>query len=257
MKEWTFIKYEEKGKIVVISLNNPPLNVINETMADELEQAWIRFRDDNNVWVAIITGVGERAFSAGYDIRELLDSEGKVMLSPPLRYVVPTANNVWKPTIAAINGHCCALGFWVALDCDFKIATEDADFSIPEGRLNVLPIFASLLSHYLPPPVALEILLLYEQIDARRALRLNLVNDVVPKKELMPTAMAMAEKLCQAGGPLVTRWIKELFYRGMELPFDQAWAIMKYMRELSGKLEDSNEGIKAFMQKRKPEWKAR
>lgn len=251
------IKYDRKAKIVIITIDNPPLNLLNEALVDELGKVWIQFRDDDAAWVAIITGGGDKNFCCGYDLNDLLNHEGRIHLPLPQRYIIPSAHNIWKPTIAAISGHCLGLGAMIALDCDFKIAAEDTDWGLPEGaHANFVVLTSSLLSRYLPPPVALEVLLLGKLIDSSRALKLNLVNKVVPKTELMSSAMAMAEEACQLA-PLVSRWNKELFYRGMELPREHAWVLMKYMRELSGNLQDSTEGIKAFLEKRKPEWKSR
>ena len=205
------ILYEVKDRIAVITINRPELmNALNPVEAEELGKAWVRFRNDEQALVAIITGAGEKAFCVGYEVTpEALT----VSAAKAAKATVPTSHDLWKPTIAAINGYCMAGGWWIAQECDIRVASEDAQFGITQAKWGLVPAFTASLSKCLSPGHALELLLVADRIDAVRAKEIGFVNFVVPKGKAMEKAVELAGKIC-SNAPLAVRGSKELFYKG-------------------------------------------
>ena len=167
----------------------------------------------------------------------------------------PSNQKIWKPLIAAVHGHVLGAGLYLTLESDFRIASEDAEFGLPEPRVSLPTLFAPLLSNYLLNSHALELLLIGDRIRAPRAYEIGLVNRVVPLEELLSTAEKFALRMCE-NGPLALRAMKEAFYRsrGMDFP-----AVLKLIEELFTPVfssEDAVERKSAFLGKRKPNWKA-
>ncbi|MHA1210341.1 MAG: enoyl-CoA hydratase/isomerase family protein [Candidatus Freyarchaeota archaeon] len=165
---------------------------------------------------------------------------------------------IWKPIIAAINGYCLAGGLEIALACDIRIASENAVFGLTEARLGIMPGAGGTqrLPRLIPLAKALEMMMLAERIDAQEALRIGLVNKVVPLPELMPTAMETAQRLCEMG-PLAVRAIKKAVLRGLEMPLREGLMLEQYLAEPLRQSEDAKEGIRAFIEKRKPKFKGK
>jgi enoyl-CoA hydratase/carnithine racemase len=245
--------YEKRDKIVYITLNRPKkLNAFSEELRRETKDAWIRFKDDEDAWVAIVSGAGDH-FSVGLDL-----SEGPITvpLAQSLLQSIPSTHEIWKPTIAAVTGYCLGGGWLLAQDCDLRVAAEDAQFGLPEAKWNLVTIFSGIFHHYLPPSLALEYLLVGDPMSGRRAYEIGFVNRVLPKDQVIGVSTQIAEKLI-ANGPIGVRRIKELFYRGMELSKHQ---IMEFTWQLFAetlKLEDTAEGLEALSMKRNPQYKAR
>lgn len=247
------VDYRKEGKIALFTLNRPEaLNALNIQLRRELSEAMIDFRDDPNLWVGIVTGAG-KAFSAGADIKEFRPVP---IEAGTLRLV--TADQVWKPFIAAIHGYCLGGGLELALDCDLRIATQGARFGYPEVSRGLPPGSGSTqrLRRFLSLTRIMELMMLGQQIDAQEAYRIGLINKVVSPNQLMPTARKWAETICQAG-PLAVRAVKELTIKGYDLPMEQGLQLEREVTNHIRSSQDFMEGARAFIEKRQPNWQAR
>lgn len=261
------IRYDKKGRIVLITIDRPQaMNALDEEARARLNQAWIDFRDDPDLWVAVITGAGDKAFCAGADLKGLAEyyrsmtpiqrrmkSEKEPGLGGITRHL-----EIYKPIIAAINGYCLAGGLELALACDLRIASENASFGLTEVSRGIIPGAGGTqrLPRLIGPAKALEMILTAERIDALEALRVGLVNRVVPAEELLPVAMAMAEKISR-NAPLAVQAAKEAVYRGLEMPLDQGLRLEQFLAEPVRQTEDAQEGPRAFVEKRSPKFKGK
>lgn len=254
------VLYERDGNVTTITYNRPDvLNAINAELREDLNAAWLRFREDEDAWVAIVTGAG-RAFCAGVDMRQ---PQGAVGTWPGSFWEIPTINSfesgleIWKPTIAAINGPCIGYGLTAVAACDFVIASDRATFGFPEVKLGTPTIVGSIR---LPAKIgwqnAMELLLTGDPIDAERAKEIGLAWKVVPHDGLMDEARALARRLCQ-GGPLAVRATKEIAWRSRFLPWTEAVRMGEAMRRQVGASEDAREGGAARAEGREPRWKAK
>lgn len=241
--------YEKKGKIAYVTLNRPEkLNTISIEVLDELEKTWVDFRDDSNLWVAILTGAG-RAFCAGADLASL----GKPGWD--MNRVIPVTYQVWKPVIGAFHGFVLGGGLWLALGCDLRIAAGGAEFGFPEPKVGMAVKRADLLLRYMPLAIASELLLTGGRISAQRAYEANIVNKVVPDSELLSAATELAEAICE-NAPLAVRVMKQVLQRGGDIVYQGTENLLNIFDAVS-ESEDYQEGIRAFKEKRKPNWQAR
>src|SRR5919201_698161 len=193
------ILYEQKDRVVTITINRPEaMNAIDPETHFELIDAWVRFRDDPDAWVAILTGAGEKAFSAGADLKRMIPAPagaaaGRARGRGHNDYGlggITRGLEIWKPMIAAINGHALAGGLELALACDLRLAAEHATFGLTEVRWAIMPGAGGTqrLPRAVPLARAMELILMAEPISAAEANHIGLVNTVVPLTELMPTA---------------------------------------------------------------------
>jgi enoyl-CoA hydratase/carnithine racemase len=238
------------------------MNAIDAQTGWELNQAFSDFRDRDDVWVAILTGAGDKAFSTGNDLvamaEQMAGKGGDIS-----KYRAPFGGitrdfECWKPIIAAINGYCLAGGLEISLCCDIRVAAEHAQFGVPEVTRGIIPAAGGTqrLPRILPLGIALELLLTGGRFDAQWALRHGLVNHVVPADQVMTRAREIAEKICE-NGPLAVRLAKESALRGVELPLEDGLKKeLEFARTVLSS-EDAREGPLAFAQKRKPEYKGR
>jgi E-phenylitaconyl-CoA hydratase len=248
------------GHVATITYNRPDaLNAINGEMRRDLNDAFSRFRDDEDAWVAIVTGSG-RAFCVGGDLR---DGAGSVGEFAGTFWEKPTLNSfesgweIFKPVIAAVNGYCLGYGLTLASWCDFVVASDRAEFGLPEVRLGVPAIVASIrLPQRINWADAMELLLTGERIDAERAHAMGLAWKVVPHDTLLDEAHALAERLL-SGAPLAQRVMKEMAMRTRHMAPLEAIRFGETMRKVAGATEDAAEGGRALREKRKPQWKAR
>ncbi|MFH0786656.1 MAG: enoyl-CoA hydratase-related protein [Pseudomonadota bacterium] len=252
------VLYEKKDHIAHIRLNRPEsLNAVNRELAQELAKIWRDFKNDKDLWVGIVSGEG-RSFCAGADVKEL--QPGNWEFSKSLIFgddrLAPSNYDVWKPLIAAVHGHVYGAGFWIALECDIRIAANNARFGIPEGKIGLVTLFAPFLANYLPRGVAADLLLSGDPIDAERAYQLGLVSKVVPPEQLLSAATKMAEAV-MSNSPLATFGTKELMCRTQDMDRTSAIALIEQIATRIFNLKDTVEARRAFIEKRKPEWKLR
>jgi enoyl-CoA hydratase/carnithine racemase len=262
LPQYDNVLYEKRGHIAYVTINRPDRrNAIDPATSADLKAAFEEFKADDDAWVAILTGAGDQAFSAGADLvamAKALSGGGEGVPSNVPFGGITRGFECYKPIIAAINGYCLAGGLEVALSCDIRIAAEHASFGLPEPKRAIIPAASGTqrLPRTIPIGFAMEILLTGERIDAQTALRYGLVSRVVPADQLMATAEDVAAKILECG-PLAVRTIKEAVLRGRDLPFEDA---LHLEAQLAGPVfasEDALEGPRAFTEKRKPEYKGR
>ena len=251
----------------VITMNRPEtLNSLspdgNRAMLDYVRQ----FRDEDDAWVLIITGAGERSFSTGLDLRAQSQRDA-AQGEPPPPPQVPAEGlhsypsiEVFKPVIAAINGYALGGGSETALWADIRIMSENAEMGLLEPRRGLLSISGTTrMSRSIPLGFAMELILTGRRYKAPDCYRMGLVSQVVPLAELMPTAIAMAEEIVRECSPIATRVAKEHVMRTLHLPVREALQIQAMnstrLRALSP--HDTVEGPRAFTEKRKPTWQGR
>jgi enoyl-CoA hydratase/carnithine racemase len=254
------VDYEKEGRVAIFTLNRPEArNALNMEVAQELHQAMVDFRDDPELWVGIITGAGEKAFCAGADIKDTLPFM-KAHRRDPWAFppTIMRGFELWKPLIAAINGVALGGGLEVALACDIRIASENARLGTTEVGLGLIPGWGGTqrLPRMVPWCKAAEILLMGRLIDAQEAYRIGLVNKVVPQAEVMTTAKEWAQAICQAG-PLAVRAAKEAMIRGYSLTLEDGLRLENSLVAYLMGTEDFTEGTTAFVEKRKPVYKAK
>jgi len=253
--------YEKDGGIGIITFNKPEsLNVINSEFVSELGQTLNEIEGDNEVNAVIVTG-GEKVFVAGADIKEIIGittSVGARHFGEKVRPVLQKLANLKQPVIAAVSGLAFGGGCEIALACDIRIAAENANFAVPEIKLGVLPGAGG--TQRLPRLVGMgkakEMLFSGDPIDAEEAYRIGLANKVVPVESLMDEARKMAKTFIERPGyALMT--IKELVNKGMSMDLNSALAYEARCFEFLFSTEDQKEGMKAFVEKRKPVFKNR
>jgi len=257
MKYETII-YEKEGGIRIVTLNRPDrLNAINYQLAFELDKVLQEVEEDEEARTVILTGAG-RGFCAGADIKEMADSNAR-RLPVGMRYTFfNKLEDLGKPVIAAINGPCNGGGLEIALCCDFRIASEAANFGLGEVKLGVIPAGGGTarLPRLIGPARAKEFLYFGNRIDAQQAHQIGLVNRVVSPEQLMVEAKNWAAELAERP-PLSLKMLKYCVNLGMQMDLLSA---IDYETKCAGLLrntEDHAEGVKAFVEKRKPVFKGK
>ena len=251
------ILYEKKDRVAIVTFNRPEaMNAFTPEMLTGLTAAFEDFNDDPELWVAILTGTGEKAFCAGMDLREGIPrlTSGERMGKPD--HTKRPFSDVFKPIIAAVNGYCIAGGMEFLQGTDLRVAAEHATFGLGEVRWGIIPMGGShiRLPRQIPWALAMEILLTGQPIDARRAYEIGLVNRVVPADQLLPAALELAEKICK-NGPLAVRTAKEIVVRSFAL--EPGFVLENAMGARVLASEDAREGPRAFAEKRPPRFTGR
>jgi enoyl-CoA hydratase/carnithine racemase len=250
------ILYETDGPIGWITLNRPDrLNALDIEASDLLWRALRRFQEDPSLRVAILIGAGGRAFSTGSDMK----SDGWIVKedAPVLVSEDPDTLELTKPLIAAIAGYCVAGGLEWALRCDIRIATPDSSFGLPEPRTSTLAGFGlHHLSRLIPPGEALYMQLTGELIDAERALRNGLVQELVEAERLRDRAHEIAEKILECA-PLAIEAIKRTVWHNIQHEVESSYAFTRPLADRVARSEDARQGTRDFALGRKTEWKGR
>ena len=255
------IRYEAADGVATVTLNRPDVhNAMNEAMRRELLECFTGLAAGDDVRVIVVTGAGERAFSAGADIREFVEPQVPTRYRETRRRLDfrGVMDRCPQPIIAAIRGYAFGGGLELALACDLRIAGEDAQLGLTEVNLAIIPGGGG--TQRLPRLVgrgkALEMILTGVRIGAAEALRIGLVERVVPPAEVLPAAQELARTLA-AKAPVALRYAKEAIVKGLELPLDAGVRLEGDLSVFLRTTEDRLEGAKAFLEKRKPRWQGR
>lgn len=259
--EKRYLGYEKKEQVATITLNRPEfMNALNTPLLTELKEVLDAAEADPEVRVIVLAGAGSKAFCAGADIAELREKDpGEAReWARWVQSILASLAEMRKPVIAKIQGFCLGGGLELAMACDFRIATETAIFGQPEVNLAIIPGGGGTqrLPRLIGKTKAMEVLMTGEQLDAAEALRLRLVNTVVPADELDRAIDALIKKLLSKS-PVTLSILKDVVNKGIEMDLMQALEYEADCFEAVLKTEDAREGLKAFVEKRKPEFKGK
>jgi len=256
----SIIEYTTKGRIAIFTINRPEaMGALNIEALKQLQKNLLDFRDNDELWVGIIAGTGNKVFSAGMDAKEYLpfakSTAGKPWQRPE---GILRGHHLWKPLIAACNGATLGGGLELALACDIIIASQNASFGLPEVKLGICPGGGGTqrLPRAIPVHLAAEMLFTGKTIDAQEAYRIGLINKVVPIDDLMSEATKLAENMCELG-PLAMRTAKEVMYRGLSMSLDDGLQLEDDFQKYVFSTRDFAEGIAAFREKRKPKFEGK
>ena len=253
--------FDIRDHVATLTINRPEaMNAMDPQTYRELSDAWIEVRDNPEIWCAIITGAGDRAFTAGADLKKTIPRQPEMweFWQTQAEPILNRGLEVWKPVIAAVNGYCLAGGVTLLFATDIRVAAEHATFGISEVKRGILPGNGGTQRavRMFPYPIAMELLLTGEPITAQQALQYGLVNKVVPKEQLMETAREYARRLC-ANPPLTVRAIKELAVRSQYMHIADGLRLEAAIQHVLRQTEDAKEGPRAFAEKRPPVYRGR
>ena len=254
-----FCTTSREGHLLVVTMNRPEvMNSLHPPANFELEKVFDDFVADPDLWVAIITGAGERAFSAGNDLKFTAKAGGKLDINPKGFAGITSRFDNPKPLIAAVNGVAMGGGFEIALACDLIVASENAVFALPEPRVGLAALAGGMhrLPRAIPLKHAMGMLLTGRRVSAREGMALGFVNEVVPPAELLTAARRWAAQIIECA-PLSVRASKQSAYDGLDRPLEEAMAARYDQVIEMVKSEDFLEGPRAFAEKRPPQWKGR
>ena len=260
-----FIIVEKKDHLTIITLNRPErMNALHAPAHQELHAVMNEFSDDPDQWVCIITGAGEKAFSAGNDLKYQAEHHGSSVMRDGMKGVtsgfagVTNRHDCLKPLIAAVNGFALGGGFEIALACDIIIASENATFGLPEPRVGLMAGAGGVhrLPRQMPYHAAMGVMLAGKRLSAEEAYNWGLVNEVVAPDKLLETAEHWARE-CMLGAPISIQATKEASTQGLAMSLKEALSTQFPTSLKMQKSEDFIEGPKAFSEKRPPNWKGR
>jgi enoyl-CoA hydratase/carnithine racemase len=252
---------ERDGAVAIVTVNRPNvLNALNAQTLDELRRVMLDLKHDDSARAAVLTGAGDKSFVAGADINELAVQTPTSGREHALRgqHVLDLIENLGKPVIAAINGYALGGGCELAMACTLRLAADTAKIGQPEINLGLLPGYAGTqrLSRLVGKGRAMEIILTGAPISAHEAERIGLVNRVVPAADLMTAAKQLASALAKQA-PIAMRYIINAINKGLEMPFAEGCVFEATLFGLVASTDDMREGTKAFLEKRKPEFRGK
>lgn len=255
------LEYKKEVPLAYITINRPEaMNALSNALVEEFGAVFDLIAQDKDIRVLIITGAGEKAFMSGADIKEL-EKRDLVRGREETRRRQEVFNKITEmkiPVIAAVNGFALGAGLELAIACTLRVACEEARFGSPEVNLGIMPGDGA--TQRLPRLIgfgrAMEMALIGEFINAQEAYRIGLVNKVVPKEELMETAKKLAEKIASKA-PLSVQCVKEAVNRSMEVGLYEGLAHESYLHAFTCGTEDKKEGVRAFLEKRKPDFQGK
>jgi dehydration protein DpgD len=260
------VSYEKRGRVAYITLDRPHvLNAMDVRMHEELGRVWDDFEQDDELWLGVLTGAGDRAFSVGKDLKELVERTRAGF--PPTTFGsrgepgwprLTERFDLRKPMIARVNGYAFGGGFELALACDIIVAAEQASFALPEATLGLIPGAGGLfrLTRQIPFKIAMGYLMTGRRLSALRAYELGLVNEVVPAANLDSSVERWVKDILRCA-PLSVRAVKQVGLESMHLSLHDAFCARYEAEEVRCKSDDCREGPLAFVQKRSPNWAAR
>lgn len=255
MDEPVLFDAREDG-IAVITLNRPRTrNALSKEVRTGLRSAWERFEHDPTLRVAILTGAGDKAFCAGGDLKEMVETG---MTVPPRDFFALPGDSIelTKPTIAAVNGIAFAGGWMIAQACDLCVASTEARFAITEVKVGRSSPWAAPLIHMIPQRIMMEIVLTGKPITAQRAYEIGLVNRLSPPGQELAAALELASEILE-GAPLSVRAARDTVMLATEMGRSAALQTARHASEYTYRSEDAQEGPRAFAEKRRPQWKGR
>ena len=254
---YEFIKTEVRGNILLVTMNRPEVyNAVHVEMHNEMADCWDKFAANQDLWVAVLTGAGDKAFTAGNDLKATAAGGSKAKMTETGFAGLSSRFDLEKPIIAAVNGFAMGGGFETALSCDIILASENAKFALPEVKVGFFAAASGVqrLSRYIGRLAAQEMMFTGRTISAAEALEMGCVNEVHPHEDLMAKAMEKAEQLCTVS-PSAVKATKRVL-NDMAIRDGMAGSI-NYSREVIAdlsKTEDFKEGVQAFVEKRAPKW---
>jgi len=254
-----FCRVERDGRILIVTMDRPQvMNALHPPANRELEKVFDEFCADPDLWVAIITGAGDRAFSAGNDLKYQAQAGARLEVPEKGFAGLTSRFDNPKPVIAAVNGVAMGGGFEIALACDLIVASENARFALPEPRVGLAALAGGVhrLPRQIPLKHAMGMILTGRTVDAREGLALGFVNEVVPAGELLACARRWAERILECA-PLSVRGSKQAALEGLGAPLEDAMRGRHAGLQAMVRSEDFIEGPRAFAEKRKPEWRGR
>ncbi|MEE8378009.1 MAG: enoyl-CoA hydratase-related protein [Candidatus Aminicenantaceae bacterium] len=258
---YSTLLYEKKETIGILTINRPEkMNALSNLLTSELKTVLDTVEQDDMLRVLVITGAGDKAFVAGADIQELVTRDAQIgrKVSKERQDLFSRIENLAVPVIAAINGYALGGGLELALACSIRICSDRAKFGAPEVKLGIIPGDGG--TQRLPRLVglgrAMEMILSGDFIDAQEAYRIGLANKVVPHEELMEKTLELADKIASRP-PLAVRFAKEAVNRSVGSGVDSGYVLESYLHALSCTTEDKKEGVSAFLEKRKGQFKGK
>jgi enoyl-CoA hydratase len=250
---------ERRGSVEILTINRPDArNAINGAVSKAMAAFMDGLADDAGCDVVVITGSGDKAFSAGMDLKAFSSGESADIMAASGGFGGLTRRDFPKPLIAAVNGAALAGGFEIMLSCDLVVAAEHATFGIPEAKRGLVAGAGGLvrMPKRLPMAVALELAMTGDPIDAERAYTLGLVNKVVPSDAVLNEAVGLAERIA-ANAPLAVRYSKSVMKQAAEVPESEGWSVNAEATRVVFSSADAMEGATAFAEKRPPKWQAK